>query len=74
MIIFTKDKAVPLNRIFQIYADKNKLFIVFESGFDGFKSGVDSVCVKCNSEDEVQKLFKQFYKAVRDGANVFYFN
>jgi len=85
MLLFTSNEdngrvIIPLSRIYEIESQGRRIRIAYESG------EIDVSIVDCppfpklgcvvltfDTEDEVDKVMRQFYKACRDGARAFYF-
>lgn len=71
--------VVPLNRVYNIVASSCTIIINYDCGdlvwLDGdrYEKKVESVSVTLDSPDEVDKVFRQFYKACNSGSNAFYF-
>lgn len=71
--------VIPLNRIFDISGFGSSIIINYDSGeyieVDSgiYQKKVESVRIVFNSEDAVDKILRQFYKACNNGSGAFYF-
>lgn len=84
MLLFTGDETgrvvIPLARVYDIETNKNKITITYNSG-EMDLSIVDCppvpqrgiVTLKFDTEDGVDKIMRQFFKACNNGVNAFYF-
>ncbi len=84
MLLFTKPNnmaanrvIIPLSRVFDIYATDCSININYDSGefvevAGKFEKKIETVRVTFDSADEVDKLFRQFYKAVNSNSHAFY--
>ena len=84
MLLFTGDETgrvvIPLSNVYDIETKKNKITITYNSGEMDI-SIVDCppiprrgiVTLKFDTEDEVDKIMRQFFKACNKGVNAFYF-
>ena len=69
---------IPLNRVYDIYCLDVSLSINYDSGelveVEGtFQKKLESVRITFESADELDKIVRQFYKALNSGSNAFYF-
>lgn len=70
--------VVPMARVYEICGGECEIIVNYDSGelveVDGkFEKKIESVKIVYDSHDEVNKIFRQFYKAVSNGSNAFYF-
>ena len=84
MLLFTKPNnmaasrvIIPLSRVFDIYATDCSININYDSGemvevAGKFEKKIETVRVTFDSADEVDKIFRQFYKAVNANSRAFY--
>lgn len=69
--------VIPLARVFDIWSAGNDLIINYDSGelieVEGtYQKKVESVKVTFNSDDDVNKTLRQFYKACNTGSGAFF--
>lgn len=84
MLLFTKPNnmaasrvIIPLSRVFDIYATDCSININYDSGemvevAGKFEKKIETVRVTFDTPDEVDKIFRQFYKAINANNNAFY--
>lgn len=70
--------VIPTERIYEINAGSCSIIVNYDSGevieVDGtYQKKLNSVRVVFDSPDEVEKIMRQFYKALNSNANAFYF-
>ncbi len=83
MLLFVKDidygnLVIPLARVFEIFSQGKSVIITYDSGelveVEGnFEKQLKLVSVPFASAEDVNVVFRQFYKAVNAGAKAFYF-
>ena len=84
MLLFTGDETgrviIPLSRVYDIESKGRKVTITYESGEIEYmivdappmpKRGI--VTLKFDTEDDVDKVMRQFFTACKDCRNAFYF-
>ena len=81
MMLFVKvgsnQVVIPLARVFDIWSQGNNLMINYDDGelieIEGtYQKKIESVKVTFDSDDEVNKTLRQFYKACNTGAGAFF--
>lgn len=86
MLLFVKPTGstaerivIPLARVYDIWSTSCSIYINYAGGammevVDGtYQPKVDTARIVLDSKDEVDKIFRQFYKACNAGAGAFYF-
>ncbi len=85
MLLFTKPNnmaasrvIIPLSRVFDIYATDCAININYDSGefvevAGKFEKKIETVRVTFDSADAVDKICRQFYKALNANNRAFYF-
>lgn len=76
--VYSRQNVIPLNRVFDIWSAGNTLSINYDSGelieIEGtYQKKVESVKVTFETDDDVNKALRQFYKACNAGAGAFFF-
>lgn len=76
--VYSRQIVIPLNRVFDIWSEGNALLINYDSGelieIEGtYQKKVESVKVTFETDDDVNKALRQFYKACNAGAGAFFF-
>lgn len=71
--------VIPVNRVYDILTLGNTIIVHYENGdivwLDGdrYEKKLETVSIKYEDSDEVDKVIRQFYKACNAGNNAFYF-
>lgn len=86
MMLFCKSREIvggqiiiPSNRIYNIIASGCRININYDSGElmevreNVYQAKIDTASILYNDPDEVDKTIRQFYKAVSNNSNCFYF-
>jgi len=69
---------IPISRLYDIWSYGCRININYDSGelveVEGtYQKKIESLSIVCESEDVVNKLLRQFYKACNNKAGAFYF-
>lgn len=69
---------IPSSRVYDIFAVDCRININYDGGelieVEGtFQKKVETISVRFDSEDDVNKILRQFYKACNAGARAFFF-
>lgn len=86
MLLFVKPSGcipvsqiiIPLERVYNIVSVGRKININYDSGEvvyieNSYEKKIDTVSIDFVDDDEVNKILRQFYKAVNNQSNAFYF-
>lgn len=78
MMFFVGDVIVPESRLIDIIFRENVIVVNYDAGdllevAGTFQKKIESVRVVCDSEDDANKIKRQFYKACASKQNAFYF-
>lgn len=85
MLLFARDRyrndennVIPLERVYEIVSSGCNIFINYDSGEMVEVNGiltkkVESLKIVLESVEEVEKVFRQFYKAANSNAGAFFF-
>lgn len=70
--------VIPLSRVFDIWSSECAININYDGGelveVEGtYQKKLETVRIKFDSSDDVDKAMRQFYKACNDGKNAFFF-
>lgn len=70
---------IPLDRVYNIISNGCRVIIDYDAGeclevYEGnYQNKITELVIYYDSEDEVNKAIRQFYRAVNSNANAFFF-
>ena len=75
---YARQVVIPINRVFDIWSEGNALLINYDAGelieIEGtYQNKIESIKVTFETDDDVNKALRQFYKACNAGAGAFFF-
>lgn len=78
MLLFVGNTVISERRLISINFIGNEIAVNYDSGGvldveGGMCSRFETINLTLENEEEVQRIKRQFYKACKDGMNVFYF-